>query len=643
MRFTQSSTIQSGLDQLGIQSYADFLWYFPRQYVDFSLTHDVLLIDKQKVVLLGEVKSAPRLSRMGKLTLLSFQFLSKEGVYVTVSAFNRPYLTSSVHVGETYTVSGTYDVKRKTINLSTLVKGTLEGTRQFKALYRLPGEIENFHFVRMVKKAFTEIDPSFYVETLPEDVRLRHHLIDVKKAFFSRHFPLSQDDIDQSILYFKYREAYEFNQKVQQLKIQSFLEKKGIYPHVDKERVEAYIRSIPYVLTDDQHHVVSEILEDFKKPFYMNRLLQGDVGSGKTLVAAITLFANATRGYQGALMVPTDALAKQHYENVKLLFKHTPYQVGLLVGSMDTSQKKEVKQSLKQGSIHLVIGTHALFSNDVQYKQLGCVVIDEQHRFGTNQREALEKKGPFVDVLSMSATPIPRSLAMTLYADMDVSTITTFPFAKRDVKTKIVEEESSLIDYMIQEALLNDKRVYLIAPYIDQQEEGFHDVMSLSKDFLKKYPGKVGLLHGKLSQEEKEVALIRFKEGVTPILVSTTVVEVGIDVKPATLMIIYDAQLFGLASLHQLRGRIGRDGHRALCLLVVPSLAIEGMPRLQVLEQSMDGFFISEQDLLLRGPGEVIGVKQSGMPHFHDLNIVKDQKILESMKHYLLERQLSHK
>ena len=643
MRFTQSSTIQSGLDQLGIQSYEDFLWYFPRQYVDFSLTHDVLLIDKQKVVLLGEVKSVPRLSRMGKLTLLSFQFLSKEGVYVTISAFNRPYLTSSVHVGETYTVSGTYDEKRKTINLSTLVKGTLEGTRQFKALYRLPSEIENFHFVRMVKKAFTEIDPSFYQEVLPEEVRLRYHLIDVKKAFFNRHFPLSQDDIDRSILYFKYREAYEFNQKVQQLKSQSFLEKKGIYPHVDKEDIEAYIRSIPYVLTDDQHHVVNDILEDFKKPFYMNRLVQGDVGSGKTLVAAITLFANATRGYQGALMVPTDALAKQHYENVKLLFKHTPYQVGLLVGSLDTAQKKVVKQALKEGSIHLIIGTHALFSADVQYKQLGCVVIDEQHRFGTNQREALEKKGPFVDVLSMSATPIPRSLAMTLYADMDVSTITTFPFAKRDVKTKIVEEDSSLIDYMIQEALLNDKRVYLIAPYIDQQEEGFHDVMSLSKDFLKKYPGKVGLLHGKLSQEEKEVALIRFKEGVTPILVSTTVVEVGIDVKPATLMIIYDSQLFGLASLHQLRGRIGRDGNRALCLLVVPSLAIEGMPRLQVLEQSMDGFFISEQDLLLRGPGEVIGVKQSGMPHFHDLNIVKDQKIIEAMKHYLLERQLSHK
>lgn len=643
MKLTQSATIQEGLDALNIDSFESLIRYFPRTYQDFSLTKDVLLVDKQKVVLLGEAKSTPKISRMGKLTMIQFYFLSQEGVYVSIVAFNRPYLLKMVHVGKMYTIGGTYDGIRKVISLSTLVLGSMEDTLTFKPIYRLPSTIENYQFIRLVKKAFTTVKDDFYHELLPPALKTRYQLIDCKKAFFQRHFPLNLEEAEASIQYFKYVEAYTFHTKIQQFKLENFIEKKIKMPSIDPNKVETFIQSFPYPLTGDQRKVVSEIIEDFSKPFFMNRLVQGDVGSGKTWVAAISLYANALRGFQGALMAPTDALAKQHVTTLKTLFKHTPYRVELLVGTMDSANKKEIKEGLKVGTIDIVVGTHALFSTDVLYRQLGFVTIDEQHRFGSNQRDALQKKGKQVDMLMMSATPIPRSLAMTLYADMDVSTLVAFPFAKRDIQTKIVVEDDALIDYAIEEALTQHKQIYIIAAYIQSDEEGRNDVLQLFKQMSKKYPQRVGLLHGQLANEAKEEALEKFSLGITPILISTTVVEVGIDVKTASTMIIYDADVFGLASLHQLRGRIGRDGSRGLFLLAVPSIEQEQKERLKVLEASMDGFYISEQDLLLRGPGEVIGVRQSGMPHFDHLNIIKDRHILEATKHFILEHHFTAK
>ena len=643
MKFTQSATIQQGLDALNLDSYSSFIRYFPRTYQDFSLTKDVLLVDKQKVVLLGTIKSTPKLSRIGKLTMIQFYFLSQEGVYISIVAFNRPYLLKMVIVGNTYTLSGTYDGVRKVINLATLVLGSIEGTLTFKPIYRLPSTLENYQFIRLVKKALTSVDDKMYQEVLPEALKQRYHLIDCKKAYYQRHFPLNIEEAEAAITYFKYVEAYQFNQTIQQFKVENFIEKKVKIEPIVQEDVDAFIKTLPAALTDDQHQVIKEILADFAKPFYMNRLVQGDVGSGKTWVAAVSMYANALRGFQGAFMAPTDALAKQHVSTLKSLLKNTPYRVELLVGTMDVAKKKEIKEGLKEGTIDMVVGTHALFSSDVIYRQLGFVTIDEQHRFGLNQRDALQKKGKHVDMLMMSATPIPRSLAMTLYADMDVSTLVAFPFAKRQIQTKIVVEEDALIEYAIEEALLQKKQVYIIGAYINADEEGRHDVHQLFKYLHKKYPSLVGLLHGQLSMEAKEAALEKFASGVTPILVSTTVVEVGIDVKTATTMIIYDADLFGLASLHQLRGRIGRDGSLGLCLLVVPTSDHEDKERLKVLEASMDGFYISEQDLLLRGPGELIGVRQAGMPHFDHLNIIKDRDILEATKHFILEHHFTSK
>jgi ATP-dependent DNA helicase RecG len=353
------------------------------------------------------------------------------------------------------------------------------------------------------------------------------------------------------------------------------------------------------------------------------------------VVAAIALYANSLRKNQGALMAPTDALAKQHFKTLQELLKSHALTIRLLVGGLSSAEKKAIKESLLDGTIDILVGTHALFSQDTEFFSLGLAIIDEQHRFGVNQRDLLKDKGHQADLLMMSATPIPRSLAMTVYADMDISTLTQFPFSSRKVKTKIVEENDALIDYAIKAALEQHKRIYVVAPKIMESDSGKQSVVTLAKVYQKKYPKQVTLLHGKLDGEEKEDALQAFATGYTPIIVSTTVIEVGIDVKPATVMIIHDADTFGLASLHQLRGRIGRDGSEALCLLVVQDQHLEGLERLQVLVDSNDGFYIAEQDLKLRGPGELMGAKQSGLPGFQYLNIVKDVIILQKIRKIL--------
>ena len=359
----------------------------------------------------------------------------------------------------------------------------------------------------------------------------------------------------------------------------------------------------------------------------MYRLLQGDVGTGKTLVCFAALYANFIRGDQGALMAPTDTLARQHYQNALEAFKNSKLNIALLLGSTPLSKKKEIYQDLEDGTIDIIIGTHALFAKSAVYSSLGLAIIDEQHRFGVNQRLMLADKGEHTDLLMMSATPIPRSLALSIYGDLDVSTLTEFPNKKRSVKTMIVESDDKLIYEKVNESLKTNHRVYVIAPLISFNDDDRFSAEQLFFRFSQRFEGKVGLLHGKMKSDEKETALAKFYSGELPILVSTQVIEVGIDVKAANLMIIYDASNFGLASLHQLRGRIGRDGTDATCLLTLDEDDPEMKERLTTLVNSEDGFAIAEVDMKLRGPGELTGLRQSGIPSFSFLNIVDDFKI----------------
>ena len=635
MKLTTSPRLAQALAAMGIHTFVDVLLHFPYRYEDMNLTGDPLYHDQQRLVLIGKVTSQANVFRRGHFVTTRFTIKDQHGHLMHVIAFNRPFLAKMIVPGEVMTVIGKYDAHRQVVNLINAFKGELTDGPKLKPIYRLPSTIENFVFTRLVKKGLSMLDELSFPVTLPASVlaNLPHH--DKKQAIQTIHFPQQLDQVEEAMMIFKHEEAYQFTKTMMMIRQTNEATIKEKVSPIPTGLIIDMIEKLPYALTQDQMQAVEEIVKDLNGHQRMYRLLQGDVGSGKTVVAALALYANSLRKNQGAFMAPTDALAKQHFKTLQTLFKSQSLRIALLVGGLSSAEKKAVKESLLNGTIDILVGTHALFSQDTEFFSLGLAIIDEQHRFGVNQRDLLKDKGRQADLLMMSATPIPRSLAMTVYSDMDISTLTQFPFASRQVKTKIVEEQDALIDYAIVAALEQQKRVYIVAPKIMESSSGKQSVVTLYQHYAKKYPKQVSLLHGKLDGEEKEDALVKFSTGYTPIIVSTTVIEVGIDVKPATVMIIHDADTFGLASLHQLRGRIGRDGSEALCLLVVQDQHVEGRERLQVLVDSNDGFYIAEQDLQLRGPGELMGSKQSGLPGFQYINIVKDFSILQNMRKLL--------
>ncbi len=387
---------------------------------------------------------------------------------------------------------------------------------------------------------------------------------------------------------------------------------------------------LSYKPTNDQLKAFSECLKDMNSAHVMYRLLQGDVGTGKTLVAALCAYANHLRSEQTAIMAPTDALARQHYENLKEIFEGTNVNIALLVGSLPSSEKRAIAEDLKDGTIDIVVGTHALFSSSLEYAYLGLAIIDEQHKFGVNQRSLLVDKGEHADLLMMSATPIPRTLTLTVYGDLDVSTLTEFPAKKREVKTKILPPNDPKIQNMIDDSLKNNHRVFIVVPQIEGSEKENTSVLEVAERYKNLYPNKVTLMHGKMDEESKEVAEMAFRSGLCPILVATSLIEVGIDVKSANLMIVYSPTHFSLSSLHQLRGRIGRDGEKATFVMAYKKGdEPESEEKLRVLLNIDDGFKIAEEDLRLRGPGEILGTKQSGLPSFTAINIIDDFRILE--------------
>ena len=625
-KLTKSPRLNYLLGQMGIFNYYQVINHLPRRYDNLSYTKERDLADKEKVVLLGKVISIPKLVRAKGITITSFDYMTDKRTYFRVKAFNRPYLSKTINLEDKFTLVGVFDKKNNQIDLMNLYKGEIPKEEQIKPIYSLPQDYPNHLFASLVKKALGEIGDKIYT-TIPYTFMNKYRLVDRKEAIFWAHNPTNYEQIRQSLRHLKYEEALLFS-----LKNQIIRENNKSLAKVKKEAIDItsckpFIDSLPFPLTEDQIKASEEIIEDMNQKSLMYRLLQGDVGTGKTLVSFIALYANFVRGDQGALMAPTDALARQHYENAKKLFKDTKIKIALLLGSTPQSEKKVIYSDLEEGYIDIVIGTHALFSKAVKYSSLGLAIIDEQHRFGVNQRITLANKGEHADLLMMSATPIPRSLALTLYGDLDISTLTVFPSKKRDVKTEIVHSEDKHIYDIINQSLEENRQVYIIAPLIDYREDERYSVDKLYARYLLKYPGKVGLLHGKMKAEEKEEALEKFYSGELPILVSTQVIEVGIDVKNANTMVIYDASNFGLASLHQLRGRIGRDGSKAYCLLTLDDEDEESRNRLEILCNSEDGFAIAEEDMRLRGPGELAGNKQSGIPNFAFLNIVDDFKI----------------
>ena len=622
-KLTKSPRLNYLLGGMGIFNYYDVVNHLPHRYDDYSYTDETNIQDKQRVVLFGKVISIPKVIRAKGVTVATFDFMSRNRRYYKVVFFNQPYLNNSVKIDGEYSIIGTFNLKRNEVDGQKILKGEVPAEERLKPVYSLPKEFQNYLFAKLALKALNELQGKIY-PLVPYDYINKYRLVNKEVALNWAHHPSNYQEVTQALRHLKYEEALLFSLKNQLIRENNKSLSKIRKEPIDLDICKPFLDTLPYKLTEDQRKASEEIINDMNQNALMYRLLQGDVGTGKTLVSFVALYANSLRGDQGALMAPTDALARQHYANALKTFKDTELKIALLLGSTPASEKKQIKDDLREGYIDIIIGTHALFSKDVQYSSLGLVVIDEQHRFGVNQRIALASKGDNADLLMMSATPIPRSLALTLYGDLDISTLYTFPSTKRDVKTMIFKSDNERIFKAVDYALTNDKQVYVIAPLIDFSEDGRFSVEQLYAKYAFRYRAAVGLLHGKMKQEEKEEILDKFYKNEIKVLVSTQVVEVGIDVKNANTMVIYDATHFGLASLHQLRGRIGRDGSPSYCILVSND---EEANKLDILTKSEDGFVIAEEDMKQRGPGELTGLKQSGIPDFAFLNIIDDYKI----------------
>ncbi len=604
--------------------------YFPRRYEHFF--PDPILngdLDQKRVVIKGKIIEKERLIRIRR-GLSRFSFKVDTGVdIIKVIVFNRDFFYRNIVVENNVLVAGKYSHFKKEIAATDMFVKDIDKIG-IRPIYSLVQGVTDYEFKTMVDKSFEQVFKEKKLnEILPPSLKTKYKLIDRLDAYLGAHQPVNQEMLTQAYRYLKYEELLVYALGVQKLKKLNLVLKAEGAKKVDDKLMNSVIKKLPFELTSDQQKAVEDIINDLKGNTTMYRLLQGDVGSGKTVVALLGLVANMSAGYQGVFMAPTDILSRQHYANLSLLLKDFDIKIELLVSNLETTKKQEVINKIKNGEVDIVIGTHALIQEAVIFKKLGLAVIDEQHRFGVNQRKLLREKGEDVELLLMSATPIPRTLAISIYGDMDVSTLALADFQKRKIITKVVEgNDISKVTDNLQKVLESNQKAFVIASLIEGENKSFATAVKLFDEFKKKYQN-VFLLHGKMKEEEKLSVMNDFKNTNAGILVSTTVVEVGIDIKEASMMIIYDANRFGLAQLHQLRGRVGRKGQQGYCYLLSNDSSEEGLTRLKFLEKEDDGFEIARFDLSLRGPGDIKGYAQSGQLSFNTCNIFDDFKIFE--------------
>lgn len=624
---------QQALAELGIESIESLLTYYPFRYEDVQQRQLAEIQDQEKVTLKGTVVSPAVMSRFGyKKTRLQFRMMQDRDVF-QVSFFNQPYLKDKIILSEEIVVYGKWDAKRKALTGMKIFGSGKQDS--FAPVYHVSKKIRQATLQDLIKQAFAQFGEQIE-EILPVQLVDKYRLMERKQAIYAMHFPDDMDTYRQAKRRVVFEEFFLFQMKLQGLKQAEKAEVNGLCLSYDAKQLKAFIQKLPFELTDAQKRVTNEICADLKSPKHMQRLLQGDVGSGKTIVAAIALYATITAGFQGALMVPTEILAQQHMESFVSLFAAMDVTVALLTGSTKTKERKHILAGIKDGSIDILIGTHALIQEDVDFAQLGLVITDEQHRFGVNQRKVLREKGWKPDVLFMTATPIPRTLAITAYGEMDVSLIDELPKGRIPIETRWVRPpQLDTVLHWAKKELAKGHQMYVICPLIEESE--MLDVQNAQKIYeeLKKFfepISAVGLLHGKMKPSEKEQVMEQFKENQTQVLVSTTVIEVGVNVPNATLMIIIDADRFGLAQLHQLRGRVGRGVSASYCILVANPKNEVGKERMKVMTETTNGFVVSERDLALRGPGEIFGQRQSGLPEFLIADIVEHATVLEVAK-----------
>ncbi|WP_160720048.1 ATP-dependent DNA helicase RecG [Bacillus sp. USDA818B3_A] len=643
IEINQSITALKGIGEETAESFAemkiftirDLLEYFPYRYEDYSLRDLTEVQHDEKITVEGKVHSEPSLNYFGrKKSKLTFRLFV--GAYlIKVVFFNQPYLKNKIHMNDTITVTGKWDAHRQTITASEIQTGQNMKATDFEPVYSLRGKVTTKGMRKFIHLAFQQ-SGQYIEESLPETFLKKYRLMGKRDALKIMHFPNNPEEVKQARRRFVYEEFLLFQLKMQALRKFEREHSPGIKQKYDLAKLKEFINSLPFPLTNAQKKVVNEILADLKSPYHMNRLLQGDVGSGKTVVAAIGLYATVTAGFQGALMVPTEILAEQHAESLKTLLQPINVRCELLTSSVKGKHRREILQDLREGKIDILIGTHALIQDEVTFNKLGFVITDEQHRFGVEQRRVLREKGENPDVLFMTATPIPRTLAITVFGEMDVSIIDEMPAGRKSIETYWAKPEMlERVLGFVEKELIKGHQAYVICPLIEESEkldvQNAIDVhTTLTHYFQNRF--KVGLMHGRLSSEEKDTVMKSFSENEVQVLVSTTVVEVGVNVPNATMMVIYDAERFGLSQLHQLRGRVGRGSAQSYCILLASPKSEVGQERMRIMTETNDGFVLSEKDLELRGPGDFFGRKQSGVPEFKVADMVHDYRALETAR-----------
>ena len=616
------------LHELGIYTLDDLLTNYPYRYDLFEPTNLTEQYDNERIAINVQVETTATTAFIRKnFNKLQFR-VNHNGKVMYAVIFNRAFLKPHIVIGKTITLVGKYDVKRNTficddIKLNPITK------KEIIPIYHVKKGIKSNDILKIIESA---IDDSAKIPNyVPDEFIMKYDFISKKQALRMIHMPHKEEEIKKAKVYLKYEELFLFLFKIAYMKD----ENENIYKEekvFEEKKIEDFIASLPFTLTDSQEEALKLILDDIKSNKKMNRLVLGDVGSGKTIISFISMYANFLAGYQSVLMAPTEVLARQHFESAISYFKDYHLTIDILVGSMTKKEKEALKARLASGEIDILIGTHAIIEDAVSFYRLGLVITDEQHRFGVKQREILKSKGEVPDALYMSATPIPRTYALTLYGDLDVSFIRHKPGGRKTIVTKI-KKYSELKDVLMHvlEEIKAGHQVYVVASIIDDNEElDLKSVETLKEKFNMAYQGKIPIeiLHGKLKQREKDAIMTRFKNNETKILISTTVIEVGVDVKNATVMVIFDADRFGLATIHQLRGRVGRNNIDSYCYLI----SDKEIDRLKVLEESNDGFYIAEKDLELRGEGDLFGTMQSGVKTFKIANLKTDLKIMMQAK-----------
>lgn len=618
------------LNKIKIYIVEDLLNYYPYRYDIIKRSDLSNLSDGDKIIIDGIVEGQPTTIYINKSLKKMIFRISTKTMILNITLYNRTHLYSDLKSGKEVTIIGKYNKLKNTVIVSDIRFGLLPPSAKIEPIYYTT---EGLTVKQISKFEAIALENDYdVIDLVPRYIEEKYNLMNKKSAIKNIHVPEDILLLKKARQRIKYEELFMYVLKINYLKNKINNDNLAIERNIDKDKLDKFIKSLPFELTLDQDKAVNDIINDLSIKKRMNRLLQGDVGSGKTIIALIAVYANYLSKYQSALMAPTEILAVQHYEEAKKIFSKYKLNIALLTSSTSNKDKKTIYEELENGKIDLIIGTQALIQENVKYKKLGLVITDEQHRFGVNQRDTFKSKGISPDVLSMSATPIPRTYALTIYGDTDVSSIKSKPKGRKEIITVFKKEKdiTDVLEMMKKELELNHQ-IYVVAPMIDTESDSEKESVYDLEEKMNKAFGKIskiGIIHGKLDPKDKDKVMKDFEKNKINILISTTVIEVGVNVPNASMIVIFNANMFGLSTLHQLRGRVGRGDTQSYCVLV----AKESEERLRFLESTSDGFEISEYDFQTRGEGDLFGTRQSGELGLKMANIKRDFKMLLKAK-----------